>query len=102
MRARAFDGPMKVGLNLGGIAGAKLDLAGLAAYPGLAGIKLDFASLAAGHTNIALGNALVGQWRGQLADATFKIQGSVANRMSQVIAGLRLLIVWLAGIDPAF
>lgn len=110
MRARAFDGPMKVGLNLGGIAGAKLalggiagaklDLAGLAAYPGLAGIKLDFAGLAGAHTNIALGDALVGQWRGQLADATFKIQGSVAGQMSQVIAGLRLPIVGLAGIDP--
>jgi len=104
---------MNVGLDLGGIAGAKLDLggiagakldlaglAGLAAYPGLAGIKLDLAGLAAGHTNLDLGNALVGQWRDQLADATLKIQGSVANQMSQVIAGLRLPTVGLAGIDP--
>ena len=100
MRAKAFDGPQKVGLNLGGVAGAKLDLAGLTAFPGLTGIKLDFAGLAGTQTNIALGNALVGQWRGQLADATSKIQGSVAGQISQVIAGLRLPIVGLAGIDP--
>jgi hypothetical protein len=55
---------MKAGLDLDGMAGAMLDLAGLAAYPGLARITLDLAGLVGAHTNIALCNALVSQWRG--------------------------------------
>lgn len=83
-----------------GLAGSTLDLAGLAAYPGLRGIKLDFAGLAATRTKFTLGDAFSSYWRGQLTDATAAVQGSVAGQMSQVLAGMRLPTVGLAGIDP--
>lgn len=83
-----------------GLAGMKLDLAGLAAYPGLAGIKLDLAGLAATRTKFTLGDAFSSYWRGQLTDATAAVQGTVAGQMSQVLAGMRLPTVGLAGIDP--
>jgi hypothetical protein len=89
------------GLNIAGagLAALRLDLAGLAAYPGLASVKLDFAGLAGTSAGLSLGEAFGAQWRGQLADADARIQGTVAGQMSKVLAGMRLPAVGLAGLD---
>jgi hypothetical protein len=105
VEALALDTSTRIGPDLRGLAVAKLglaglDLAGLAAYPGLSALKLDLANFEGARSKATLSGALTSYWRGQLADSTPAIQGSVARQMSQVVAGLRLPSAGLAGIDP--
>jgi hypothetical protein len=80
----------RLALDQRGLVASKLNLAGLDAYKGMAGVKLDLAGLTTTRTGLTVGDALTSYWRGQLADATPRIQGTVAGQMSQVIAGLRM------------
>ena len=76
----------RLALDQRGLVASKLNLAGLDAYKGMAGVKLDLAGLTTTRTGLTVGDALTSYWRGQLADATPRIQGTVAGQMSQVIS----------------
>jgi hypothetical protein len=79
---------------------AELDLAGLATYPGL--MKLDLVGLtAAARPESTIAAAFSAYWRDQLGNAGIKTQGSIAAQISDVIAGMKLPGIGLAGIDPA-